>query len=121
MPVADIGGVVQQIRPVSADVKHYRDHTGRVNTAGRSVDGELADRNLNSAHTRIADSQNVLGIGGEDEIDVTWTGAEVGERRFDGFDMIDGEVHASRTPALMMVLLHRHADGQIVDNGNHFM
>ena len=38
----------------------------------------------------------------------------------DRFGMIDREVHAPRAPALMLVLLHRLADGQIVDDGDHF-
>ena len=34
--------------------------------------------------------------------------------------MIDREVHAAGTPAFMVILLHRHADGQIVDDRDHF-
>jgi len=33
--------------------------------------------------------------------------------------MVDGEVDASRPPALMVVPLHRRADRQIIDDGDH--
>ena len=33
--------------------------------------------------------------------------------------VIDGKVHAPRTPALVVILLHRHAHREIVDDGYH--
>jgi hypothetical protein len=44
------------------------------------------------------------------------SGAEVGKGLLDPFDMVDGEVHTPRTAALAVILLHRHTDGQIVDD-----
>src|SRR5208283_4889608 len=47
-------------------------------------------------------------------------GAEVPKGFLDRFDVIDREVHAPGTAALVMVLLHRDADGQTVDDWYHF-
>ena len=46
-------------------------------------------------------------------------GAEIGEGLLDGFGMVDGEVDAARTAAFVVVLLHRHADSQVVDDRDH--
>jgi hypothetical protein len=62
----------------------------------------------------------LLGIGRDDQVDIAGADAEVGKCLLDRFGMIDGEIDASRRPTLMVVLLHCHADGQIVDNGDHF-
>ncbi len=120
VPVPDVGGIVEQTRPVGADIEHDGNHTGRVNAAGRGINRQFADRHFNAAHSPVADSQNLLGIGGEDQVDIAGAGAEVGKGLFDRFGMIDGEVDAARTAALVVVLLHGHADGQIVDDGDHF-
>ena len=119
MPVADVHGIVQQAFPVGADIQHHRDHARRVDAARRRVDRQLADRHLDAADTPIADSQNLLGVGGQDQVDIVGAGAEVGKGLLDRFGMVDRKIHASRAAALMVVLLHRHADGQIVDDGDH--
>ena len=113
-------GSLQQTFAVGADIQHHRDHAGRVDAARRRVDRQFADGHLDAAHAPIADAQNLLGIGGQDQIDIAGAGAEVGKRLLDGFGVVDREIHAARPPALVVVLLHRHADGQIVDDGDHF-
>ncbi len=113
-------GSLSRLSPVGADIQHHRDHAGRVDAARRGVNRQLADRHLDAAHSPIADSQNLLGVGGQDQVDIAGAGAEVGKRLLDGFGMVDREIHAARAAAFMVVLLHRHADGQIVDDGDHF-
>ena len=120
VPVPDVHRIVQQTLPVGADIEHHRNHARRVDAARRRVDRQLADRHLNAAHAPIADSQDLLGVGRQDQVDIAGAGAEVGKRLLDRFGMIDREIHAARTPALMVILLHRHADRQIVDDGDHF-
>ena len=120
MAVADVRGIVQQILPVGADVEHHRDDAGRVDAAGRRVNRQLADGDLDSAHAPVADSQNLFGVGGDDQVDIAGAGAESGKCLLDGLGMVDGEVHAARAPALMVVLLHRHAHGEVVDDRDHF-
>ena len=120
VPVPDVRGIVQQTLAVGADIEHHRDHAGRVDAARRRVDRQLADRHFDAADAPIADSEDLLGVGRQDQVDIAGTGAEVGKRLLDRLGMVDGEIHAARTPALMVILLHRHADGQIVDDGDHF-
>ena len=67
----------------------------------------------------IADAEDLLGIGSQDQIDIAGTGAEVSECFLDRIGMIDREIHAAGTPALMVILFHRQADGPVVDNRNH--
>ncbi len=86
----------------------------------RRIDRQFADRYLDSAHSPIADSQNLLGVRRQDQVDITRAGVEIGKRLLNSFGMIDREIHAPRTPAFIVVLLHRHAYGQPVDDGDHF-
>ena len=113
-------GSFSRLSRLVPDIEHHRDHARRVDAAGRRVDRQLADGHFNAADAPVADSQDLLGVGRQDQVDIAGTGAEVGKRLLDRFGMVDREVHAPRTPALVMVLLHRHADGQIVDDRDHF-
>jgi len=61
----------------------------------------------------------LLGVGCKDQIDIFGTAVKAGKRLFDRFGMIDREVKTPRAAALVMVLLHRHADRPIVDYGDH--
>ena len=90
-----------------------------IDAARRRIDRQFADRDLDAADAPVADAQDLLGVGGQDQVDVAGTGAEIGECFLDRVGMVDRKVHAARTPALVVILLHRHADGQIVDDGDH--
>ena len=85
VPVPDVHGIAQQTLPVGADIEHHRDHARRVDSARRGVDRQLADRHLDAAHAPIADSQDLLGVGREDQVDIAGAGAEIGKRLLDGF------------------------------------
>ena len=117
--VPDVHRIGQQAFPVGADIQHHRNHARRIDAARRGVDRQLADGDFDSAHAPIADAEDLLGIGGQDQVDIVGAGAEVSKRFLDRIGMIDGEVHASGTPALVVVLLHRQADRPVVDNRNH--
>ncbi len=119
MPVSDVHRIAQQALAIGAHIQHHRDDAGGVNTTGRRVNRQLSDRNLNAAQAPIADPQNLLGVGSQNQVDVAGSRAEVDERFFNARGMVDGQINAARAPAFMVVLLHRHADRQIVDDRNH--
>jgi hypothetical protein len=121
MAVADIEGVVEERRVVGAGVEHDRDHPGGVDPGGRGVDGELADRDVDAAHPPVADPEDRLAVGGDDQVDVPAGGAEVREGGRDLVGMVDGEVHAGRPPVLAAVLADRLADRRRVDDREHLV
>ena len=79
MPVADVHRIVQQALPIGADIEHHRDHARRVDAARRRVDGQLADRDLDAADPPVADSQDLLGVGRKDQVDIVRARAEIGK------------------------------------------
>jgi hypothetical protein len=53
--IADVGGILQQILAIGADVEHDRDDTGGIDASGGGVDRQFADRYLrHSGEMRIA-------------------------------------------------------------------
>ena len=119
MPVPDIHRILEQAFPIGADIQHHWNHARGIDSARRGINRQLADRDFDAAHAPIAQSQNLLGVGGQDQVDVFGSGAKVRKSRFDPIQMVDGEVHAARPAALMVILLHRHAYRQIVDDRDH--
>src|ERR1035441_10500494 len=120
VPVADVHGIAKQTFPVGADIEHDRDHARRVDSTRRRVDRQFADRYFDATYAPIADSQDLLGVGCENQVDIARSGAEAGKRLFDRLGMIDREVKTPRAPALVLILLHRPAGLQTIDNGDHF-
>ena len=72
MPVADVSRIVQQTFAVGADIEHDRNYTRRVDSTRGRMNGQFADGDLDRAHTPIADSQNLLTVGRDDQVDFTW-------------------------------------------------
>ncbi len=72
MPVADIHRILQQAFAVSADIQHDRDYARRIDPSGRGIDGQLADRDLDSTYAPMAQSQNLFGVSSQDQVDVFW-------------------------------------------------
>ena len=71
VPVADVERVVEQLLVVGADVERDGDDPGRVDAGGGGVDGQLADGDAGAAaHPPVADAQDLLGVGGDDQVDV---------------------------------------------------
>src|SRR4051794_38494532 len=80
MPVADIGGVVQQFLPVCPDVQHYRDHTRWIDAARSRVDRQPPDRYLNAANPPIADSQDLFGVRSQHQVHAAGAPARARQR-----------------------------------------
>ena len=118
--VADVHRILEQALAVGADIEHHRDGPQRVDPARRRENRQLANRDLNAADAPIADPQNSRGVGRDDQVDFVGAGVEIFKSLLDGFGVVDREIDAPRTAELVVVLLHRHADGEVVDDGYHF-
>src|SRR4029078_10835123 len=92
---------------------------GRVDPPRRRIDRQFADGDFNSADAPIANSEDLLGVGGQDQVDIVRTRPQVSEGFLDLVRMIDRKVHTPRPPALMVVSFHRQAYGPMVDDWNH--
>jgi hypothetical protein len=103
---------------VGAHVQRHRDHPGRVDDAGRrrvdGVDGELAHRDVDPADTPVTNAEDLLGVGGHQQVHVLGAHAEAAQRRLDLVGRIDGQVHPTRAAVLVAVPLDRLANGRVV-------
>ena len=84
------------------DVQHDREHPARVHAGGGGVDGELADGDLDAADALVADAQDALGVGGDDQVDVIGAETRVAEGGLDVLGMIDRQVDAARAAVLWL-------------------
>ena len=70
MPVAEIGGVVEELLIVGAAVEVDGDGACWVDAGGGSVNGKFSDGNVGAVDTPVADTQDLLGIGADQKIHV---------------------------------------------------
>src|SRR5205823_1511257 len=120
VPYAQIERIVQQFRPVRADVQDHRQGPGRVDPGRGGVDGELARRDVDAADAPVADAEDGLGVGGDDEVDLA--GGQLGGSQggLDVVGCIDAEVDAAWAAVLVAVLLYGLADRRGVDDREQF-
>ena len=95
MPVPRVHRIGQKALPVRANIEHHRNHARRVDPARRCIYRQFADGDFDPADAPIADTEDLLGIGGQDQVYVVRAGAEISERFLDGIGMIDRKVHSS--------------------------
>src|SRR5271169_2529651 len=69
---ADIIGIVQEILVVGADVQHHRKAMFRVDAGASRVKRELADRNAHAVGAKIAEAEDTLAVGDDNELGLIW-------------------------------------------------
>ena len=116
MPVAQVQRVVQQSLVVGADIQGHRDDPARVDARRGSVDGQLADRDLDAPHAPVTDAEDLLGIAAHDQVDVVRPELQRGERVLDVVRLVDRQEDAPGAPVFVGVPLDRVADRRVVDN-----
>ena len=77
-------------------------------------------RYFNAADAPVADTGNLLGIGGDDQVDVPGTCGDNSQMPPQCIGVVDGEIDAAWTPALVVIMLHRHTDSKVADDRDHF-
>jgi hypothetical protein len=118
--VTQVERVIQQGLVVGADIQRQRDGATRVDTGAGGVDRQLADGDLDTADTPIADAQDLLGVAAHDEIDIIGTQAQCVEGLRDLVGTIDGQVHRALTAVLIGVALDRRPDRGVIDHRQQF-
>src|SRR5262249_44146102 len=121
MAVARVERVVEQGLAVRPNVQHDGNHAGRVDAGGRGVHGELADRDVDPADAPVANAQDLLRVGGHDQVDVVRAQAGRGEGGLHRLEAVDGQVDAAGVPVLVAVALDGLADGRVVDDRHHLL
>src|SRR5580704_10314512 len=114
---AQIQRVLQQLCPVGTDVQHHRQGSGRVDAGRSGVDGELADRDVDASDAPVADAEDGLGVGGDDEVHLVGRQPGSAQGGLDLAGRIDAEIDAARAPVLVAVSLDGLADRGCVDDG----
>jgi hypothetical protein len=119
VPVARVHLLGQQGRVVGARVQHDRDDPARVQARRGDVDGKLAHGDLDTADSPVADAEDALGVGGDDQVHVLRPQTVVAERGLDLAWVIHRHEHAAGTAELVAVPLDRRPDRGGVDDRQH--
>lgn len=119
MPIPQVERVIQQAFSIGADIQHYRNHARRVNTSSGGIDGQLANGDLDAPDAPIANTQDLFGIGGNNQVDVLRSSADIPQGRFDSLGVVNREIDAAWASVLVTVLLNRLCHGGIVDHRQH--
>ena len=116
---AEVARVVEQLFAVGADVETDRQHAARVDAGGDGVDGELADRDVDSPDTPVADAEDGFGVGRDDQVDVVRSESGGLQGLVDAVRVIDVQEDATRSPEQVAELLDRGPDRRRVDDREH--
>ncbi len=116
---AQVARIGQQLLAVGADVQSHREHPVRVDPGCDRIHRELADRDVDAADAPVADAQNRLAVGGDDEVDVIRLEARELQCAIDAFDIVDVQENAPRATECLAELLDRRAHGGRVDDREH--
>ena len=77
---AEVLGIVEALRVVGADVEHDRQRPLRADAADERVERELADRDAEAADALVADAQDALAVGDDDDVDLADSGGSAAAR-----------------------------------------
>ena len=112
--VALVEGVVQQVLVVRPAVERDRQSEPRVEAGSGYVKCELADRNAHAARSLVAQAQDALVVGDNDETDSALTG--VAEHLWDVVYVVRGDPHSPGPAHDMAVLPTRTPNRRRVDD-----
>jgi hypothetical protein len=111
--------VVQQALPVRTDIQHDGERPARVDASGCGVHRKLAHRDAHPADAPVADPEYGASVGGHNQVNIAAVQAERAQRRLDELGLIDRQVHPTRAPVLVAVMLDRLANRGRVDHRQH--
>ena len=121
VPLPEVHLVAEQPEVVGADVEDDRDRPTRVDAGRRGVEGQLADRDLDAADALVADAQDALGVGDDEQVDVVGPQAVVEQRLLDVLGPVDGEEDPAGPVVLVAEPLDRLPDRRGVDDREHLL
>ncbi len=109
---AEIIGIAQQLFVVGADVEHDRQALLRMHAGAGRIERELADRNTHAVGAEIAETEDALAVGDDDELCGIWP---VLQQVGDLAAVARGDEHAARTLEDQAVFLAGEPDRRRVD------
>ncbi len=116
VPYAEVQRIVEQRLVVRTDVQDHRQAARGIDARGRRVHGQFAHRDLDSVHAPVADAEDLLGVGDDDQVHLVRREIQFLEGAAQVLGPVDGEEDAARAPVLMAVRLDRLAHGRVVDD-----
>lgn len=120
MTIAEIRRVVEQVCVVGADVEVDGDGPLRTDARGSRVESELAYGDVGPVDSPVPNSEYLLGIGDNEEVDVVRPQLEGLEGGTDILDVVDGQVGRAGASVGVTPLLDGLADGGVVDHRQQF-
>ena len=121
VPLAQVHLVVEQAQVVRAHIQHHGQHPAGMDAGRRGVHRELAHRDLDAAHTLVADAQDALGVRGHQQVDVLGAQPGVAQRQLDLVRMVDRQVHPPSPAELVAEPLDRQPDRGGVDDRQYLL
>ena len=121
VPFTEVHLIVEEAQIVRPDVERQRHDAAGMDARCGGVDRGLADSDLYAANALVADAQNALGVGDDDEIHVVGIAAVVEHRLFDVILPIDRQKDAARTDVFVAESLDRLADRRRIDDRQHLV
>jgi hypothetical protein len=119
VPPAEVHGVGQEPGVVGADVQEDRQGARRVDAAQRRVQRQLADRDAHAADALVAQAQNPLPVGDDDDVDLP-PGPVTQDLR-DAVAVGIGDEKATRTAVDLAEALAGQPDGRGVKDRQHLL
>ena len=120
MTIAEVRRVVEQVCVVGADVEVDGDGPLRTDARGCRVESELAYGDVGPVDSLVPNSEYLLGIGDNEEVDVVRPQLEGLEGGTDILDVVDGQVDRAGASVGVTPLLDGLADGGVVDHRQQF-
>jgi hypothetical protein len=121
VPAAQVHVLGQQVRVVGPGVQHDRDDPAGMQAGRRGVDGQFPVRDRDAAHPPVADAQDALGVGGDDQVHLVGPKTVVAEGRLDLVGVIDRQVHPARTAEVQAVPLDHGPHRRGVHDRQHLV
>src|SRR5262249_12123796 len=116
---AEILGVLETLDVARPDVENDRQGALRADASDQRVEREFADRNTQTARPLIADAENPLAVGHDDDVDVRV--GPIAQERWNGVAQRIRDEQAPGASVDVAELLTRQRDHRRVDDGRHFL
>ena len=109
---ADVIGILQERFVVGADVQHHRQAEFRVHAGAGRIKRQLADRNAHAVGAEIAEAEDALAVGDDDQLRRI---GPVAQHRGDAAAVVGADEQAARALEDVAELLAGEPDGRRVD------
>ncbi len=119
VPPAEVLGIIEPLGVVGPHVQHDRQRPLGADPADERVQGELADGDAQAAGPLVADAQDALAVGDDDDVHLRV--GTVAQQRRDRVAQRIGDEQAARSSVDVAELLTGLRDHRRVDDGRHLL